>query len=96
MTDKEAASWARVALFFLTIPAYFWIGWVTACLWSWFVVPLGLPEISLGHAIGLYSLVSLWTHQLTHSEDTVDHSVRLALRAYIAPLVALVVGALAR
>ena len=30
--------------------------WTLACLWKWFAVPLGAPEIGLAHAFGLMLL----------------------------------------
>jgi len=28
-------------------------GWIVVCLWEWFVMPFGLPAITLAHAVGL-------------------------------------------
>ncbi len=43
---KKAAS-------FIYIPGMFWWGYATWLLWGWFVVPLGVIEISYFHALGL-------------------------------------------
>ena len=36
----------------------FWCGVVFLCLWGWFVVPLGAPNISLLHSVGLWVFVA--------------------------------------
>lgn len=38
-------------------------GYAMFVLWGWFVVPLGVAEIGVAHAIGLASIVSYMTHQ---------------------------------
>lgn len=35
-------------------------GFVGATLWGWFLVPLGLPAITIAHAIGIDALVTFW------------------------------------
>jgi hypothetical protein len=45
-----------IALLILSI---FWCGWVTATLWGWFFVPLGVPAIGVWHAFGIAALVGL-------------------------------------
>lgn len=32
-------------------------GWQVSTMWSWFVVPLGLPAIGFAHAVGICSLL---------------------------------------
>jgi hypothetical protein len=34
-------------------------GWVFSITWKWFLVPLGLPAISVVHAIGVAGVVGL-------------------------------------
>lgn len=38
-------------------------GWVLSYLWLWFIVPLGVPALQLGHAIGVSCLISFATYQ---------------------------------
>ena len=64
-------------------------------LWGWFVVPLGIPDIGMAHALGIAGLVALATHQ--HGpEDNEGTSGERALRsfafAFARPLVALLFG----
>lgn len=34
-------------------------GFVLSYLWAWFLVPLGLPEIGIAHAIGIAMMMAL-------------------------------------
>ena len=36
-------------------------GYIIYLFWKWYVVPIGLPDISIAHAIGLKLFVSLFT-----------------------------------
>ena len=35
-------------------------GWVLAVMWSWFMVPLGLPAISIFHGLGIMTVVGMF------------------------------------
>ena len=37
----------------LAVACALWGGFAAATLWGWFVVPLGVPEVSVLHAMGL-------------------------------------------
>jgi hypothetical protein len=37
--------------------------------WSWFIVPFGLPAISLIHALGLYQMALLFRNYSSVSDD---------------------------
>lgn len=45
-------------------------GWALASLWLWFVVPLGVPNISTVHAYGLSVLISLFGSSFAKPEST--------------------------
>jgi len=48
-------------LFILLIPVELFLhGWVISLLWLWFAVPLGVPAITIGVAIGLACLASMF------------------------------------
>lgn len=53
-------------------------GFVVSVLWKWFVVPLGLPAISVPHGIGLSTLILFMTNDYTYSEE-LDSSDRNAI-----------------
>ena len=37
----------------LAVACALWGGFAASVLWGWFVVPLGVPEVSMLHAVGL-------------------------------------------
>lgn len=60
MNDKDLAVSALIGQLSLLIVLLFQpvlYGWVITYLWVWYVVPLGVPTLSVPHAIGL-SLVA--------------------------------------
>ena len=54
---------ALVGIFVVPLTAYGILvtGFVATKLWSWFLVPLGLPSIGILHAAGIATLVRLFT-----------------------------------
>ena len=36
-----------------------WFGYALHILWGWFLVPLGVPPISIAHAVGLGAIASI-------------------------------------
>lgn len=60
MNDKDLAVSALIGQLALLVVLLFQpvlYGWAITYLWLWYVVPLGLPALSIPHAIGL-SLVA--------------------------------------
>jgi len=53
------------------LPTLFWGGFVTMILWSWFMVPLGLVEIGMAHALGL-SCVVTWVRARNPVKQEMD------------------------
>jgi len=41
-------------------------------MWGWFMVPLGLPEITVVHALGIAVVVSLLTRQQNMAKEQKD------------------------
>jgi hypothetical protein len=66
MTDKEKAALGCFGLV-AVVPAALWAGFVISKLWLWFVVPLGVPPITMWTGVGFDLLLSFITHQ-THKE----------------------------
>lgn len=50
-------------LFSLTIILIILGTFTITCLWSWFIVPLGLPPITMVHAYGLSVIVAYFQHR---------------------------------
>lgn len=71
-------------------------GWALAILWGWFMVPFGLPALSIPTAIGVALVVSFLTHQTDHYEDkTKTGGERFAtsvVAAFIKAPIALTIG----
>ncbi len=52
----------RLSLYVLAvILSIAWTGYVMSVLWGWFIVPLGVIPITVWHAIGISSLIRVFT-----------------------------------
>lgn len=70
-------------------------GFVTSYLWYWFLVPFGLPAITVSHAIGLALLVGMFTQAQKSDTDKMDLDDALKVlftHGILAPLFVLLVG----
>lgn len=47
-----------IVILLAAIPGIIWSGFVIKILWIWFMVPLGIIEISLAHAIGIDIIIT--------------------------------------
>lgn len=56
----------------ITVLASLFNGWALSVLWGWFLVPLGLPQIGMAHAIGIGLLVGFLTKTHLHAEKEFD------------------------
>lgn len=55
--DSKTSILIAVLVFFISIPIFIiWSGYVLSYLWLWFIVPLGVPSIAVGHAVGIMAL----------------------------------------
>jgi len=45
--------------YLLSVPSTMFGAWVISKLWLWFMVPLGVPPITWGHAWGLWIIPSI-------------------------------------
>jgi hypothetical protein len=60
-------------------------GLVTMDLWEWFIVPLGVPSIGFGHALGLTLFLGFATYNYAVDERTQTERM---LTALLMPLLA--------
>lgn len=68
-------------------------GYVLSILWVWFVVPLGLPVISVAHSIGLAMVTGWLTYQYTNKEeDNIKALTEFAILFIVRPLAVLSIG----
>lgn len=62
MTDRNDNKALFAFLSILAVlPLAAWKGWVLVQLWTWFMVPLGVPGMTIWHAAGLATLVGWMT-----------------------------------
>ncbi len=65
---------AILALIFGTIAlvviSALWRAWVLTVLWTWFIVPLGLPAIGIATAIGASLIVGMFMPNQVAKKDT--------------------------
>ncbi len=69
-------------------------GFVLAKLWLWFLVPLGLPVLSIPAAIGVAMTVAMITHQSENVKDErtgKEKGVAFAM-AFVGPFITLLFG----
>jgi len=50
-------------------------GYILSLLWTWFIAPLGVPEISVVQAIGIYVLVTFLTNKKPVSLAELDNTL---------------------
>lgn len=86
-----------VAAVALGFGAAVWDAFVLVQLWGWFVVPLGVVEIGLFHALGLLLVASLATYQnITNlaksSEDTASQVANGIAYVIVMPAFTLLFG----
>ena len=67
-----------------------WEGWALSWLWLWFFVPLGLPPLSLPHAVGVNIAAGLLTNQYIPRPDRDDW--KAVAFPWVAGLMSLVAG----
>lgn len=74
----------------------FWGGHVSATLWGWFVVPLGVKAITYWHAMGMATVISVFTGIGDSGNRSSEPMIELAghslLKALIVPLLCLIIG----
>ena len=67
----------------LALPFLIFSGFTIMTMWEWYFVPLGLPEITIAHAIGIDILVTYLTTTDT-KYDTGNKNDNLKRLVYIA------------
>ncbi len=70
-------------------------GWVLSILWGWFMVPLGLPALSVVTCMGVALVIGFLTHQYVDNDNGKDGGERIARLisfAILYPLIALLMG----
>lgn len=80
--DSEASGWAALAgclsviFMILLIPILaIYNGWLLTAVWTWFMVPLGLPVLPLAHAIGIIYVMHLLFPSLHQSVSNIPSKI---------------------
>lgn len=75
------------------IPVVLWQAYVSTILWGWFVVPFGLPILSMAWAVGLSCLLTaMKPNPYVPSKPGIGEAVFGLLRPILNPAVALLIG----
>lgn len=67
-------------------------GWALLHLWQWFIVPLGVPSLTLSWAIGISLVVGLLTNHNYPKKGEESDTSQVAYMIFLRPILALVVG----
>lgn len=67
--DNVIKTAAGLGILFLNVA----IGaFIFSIMWGWFVVPLGLPTLSIAHAIGILSMLIFLTTKVDDADDDLE------------------------
>lgn len=92
---RKGYSWSELVVYALLMVCMIgFYGFSFWLMWGWFMVPLGLPSISMAHAIGLHAIVRFAA--ASRSKSTTPLSASLFGEAAIWPLICLAVGFVAK
>lgn len=47
-------------------------GWAITKLWGWFIVPFGLPALTIPMALGIFTFVTYMTYRIDFAEAKAD------------------------
>lgn len=75
----------------LSIPLIIYRGFAIATLWVWFVIPLGLPAISLMHAVGIALTVNVIITQPNETPNKAKPFLPL-VKSFVTSSLGLLVG----
>ena len=101
MSDNKVFSCIGLFIYaiFIAIVGYGMKGWALAVLWGWFIVPFGLPALTIVQAIGVAIVVSHLTHQAQDKDsdkikdkEALDVMVEATVSVVIPPLTAVFLG----
>lgn len=86
-------------IFFAWVAIVFFGTWYSGhaltVIWRWFLVPFGVPTITLFQALGIAMVVAYMTHQYVYAKDDRSPSEVLATTAtytFLKPTLALLFG----
>lgn len=96
MTPESKNRLAGCVYFLLLFPLVAWRAYVLKIMWGWFVVPLGVPAITVPIAYGLTLVVSMFRPSSYPDDETPEEARFREKRALffgvISPAVVLALG----
>jgi len=78
------------------ILALIYQAWVASILWVWFMVPLGLPVLTIAQLMGVMLIKAIIFFKVNAGQKQVDDSMKRLFVALIGPLFILMVGYILR
>ena len=85
-----------IAVFFaIVIGLSIYRGWALSYLWQWFMVPIGLPALSVPQCIGVALVITFLTHQYYREPEdkrTDNEKITAGVITVLGPLVTLGFG----
>lgn len=101
MKDEEVGGYIIIgllaALMFAVSFAFFAIyySWVGVILWGWFIVPLGVKQISMAHMCGIMAFLGLvFRGHKTKYKNLEEDNTSFWVQAILSPILALGFGAI--
>lgn len=94
-TIGVALGWSMLAIagILACIVAVFLRGWVLIWLWTWFIIPLGMPSINFWQALGISLVAAFLTYELNISgDDPKEEAVVTLIKSISMSLMAILVG----
>ncbi len=80
---------------FVMFALFLYEGWAIWLLWDWFIVPLGVIKIGIGHAIGISLLWSVFTHiDRGTKKGSSDEKKEAFVTNLIRPILCVIFGAI--
>ncbi len=94
MDDEMDVSLVAIAKLFLGLVLIPYNAWVASSLWTWHLVPLGLPHIGPWHALGIICLIA-WLRNEPYVEKGDTYEMRSWVREIVAPALLYAIGYIA-
>lgn len=67
-------------------------GWAVSTLWGWFIVPLGVEDITYIHAIGVAIFIGMFTNSASENSDKDNEWLAKAVAKLLWPVLAVGLG----
>lgn len=76
---------------------FVWVGYCASLLWAWFIVPLGLPFLTLWQAVGIMIVASVFNPEhpyvvVKFTEQNEEFKLKAAVSQFLNPGLLVVFG----